>query len=599
MGLEWQLPDHLELSPEEMRARIIEAQGFSARVGTLSEIALEIDAADSKESMLRVLREDAKWLIDHECCFLCLVNTNRTHYTVNTLSAIADSLELNHKVFSLEIGMPGWVIANQTPIIVDIESSPAFTPSLEGKLVAAGIKSLLIVPMKTGRETIGSICFGSARQNAYLEPDLWIAQLLSLQAAVSLENLMKIDRAKKRISQIELVNKVAASLTATLELDEMLTSAATIIQKSFSYFDVSIFLLNSDANELELIAHAGNFIDFLPHGFRQKITQGIIGWVAQHGERILANDTSQEPRYLAFGYHNTNSELALPIKMNDAIVGVLNVEDVKLHAFDETDAIVLQNLCDQIASVIRNARLFEEVRKVNTRLTEMDKLKSEFVGIVSHDFRTPLSSIMLAARSLIKREPFTTNENLKEYLSIIIDQTQKLSQLAEDTLSITKIESGQLSYYFKIVNVERLIKDAISLVRFSPRHNIEIAIDPNVPYVKGDQNKLRQVVQNLISNAVKYSPRGGKVTVRVEDQSDEHVLFSIGDEGIGIAPENIDRLFKKFSRIETAETSDIKGSGLGLWICHEIVRAHGGRIWVDSKPAKGSIFCFTLKKAGN
>ncbi len=598
MSIDWQLPDHLDLTPEELRARLIETRKFSTRVGALNEIAVHINAAETKDALLRVLREDTKLIVHYDCMFLSLLNANRENYLIYTLSPVADALELNQKILPVEFGMPGWVITNQAPIIVDVESSPAFTPALEGKLVAQGIHNLLIVPLKTSRGTIGSICFGSMKNNEYDERDISIAQLLSLYVSVALDSMVKLDQTRKRLSQIELVNKVVSTLMTTLELDEMLTAAASIIQKNFNFFDVSIFLVNKELTELELVAHAGNFIDFLPHGYKQSINTGIIGWVARHGEKILTNDVSKEPRYISFGYHNTNSELAIPIRIDGSIVGVLNIEDVKLNAFDETDATVLETLCDEIGGVIKNAKIFDEFRRMNTRLMEMDKLKSEFVGIVSHDFRTPLSSITLASRSLIKKEPFTTNESLKEYMTIIIDQTQKLSQLAEDTLSITKIESGQLSYYFKIVNVERLIKDAVALVRFSPRHNIEISVDPNVPYVKGDQNKLRQVVQNLISNAVKYSPKGGKVGVHVGDRSDEFVVFSVSDEGIGIATEHVDRLFKKFSRIETLETSDIKGSGLGLWICSEIVRAHGGKIWVESEVGKGSTFSFTLKKAG-
>jgi signal transduction histidine kinase len=168
--------------------------------------------------------------------------------------------------------------------------------------------------------------------------------------------------------------------------------------------------------------------------------------------------------------------------------------------------------------------------------------------------------------------------------------------LAEDTLSITKMESGQLNYFYKVVNVERLIKDAAALVNFSRRHSIEYHVDSAVSYIKGDQTKLRQVLQNLLSNAVKYSPRGGRVVVTASDKGDNALQVSVSDEGIGIPADQLDRLFQKFSRIDTAEAREIKGSGLGLWICREIVRAHGGEIWVESDHGKGSIFSFTLKK---
>jgi signal transduction histidine kinase len=287
----------------------------------------------------------------------------------------------------------------------------------------------------------------------------------------------------------------------------------------------------------------------------------------------------------------------MPILIDQEVVGVLNVEDTRLHAFDETDAMVLETLCDQLGSAIRNAKLYEEVKKANSKLTELDRMKSDFLSIVSHDFRSPLASVILAAKALLKRGESADPRRVNEYLTIIVDQANKLSHLAEDTLSIAKMESGQLSYFFKVVNIERLIKDAAALVSFSRRHTLEYTVDSGVSYIKGDQTKLRQVVQNLLSNAVKYSPKGGHISVRAENYATDQLLVSVTDEGIGIPEDQIDKLFQKFSRIDTTEAREIKGSGLGLWICKEIVKSHGGRIWVESDLGKGSTFKFTLKKA--
>lgn len=297
------------------------------------------------------------------------------------------------------------------------------------------------------------------------------------------------------------------------------------------------------------------------------------------GRHVRGKDTRErclvgEPLFISYAYHNTNSELALPIKVGSGVVGILNIEDTKLHAFDETDVVVLSTLCDQLGSAIHNATLYNEVKESNRKLLELDKLKSDFVGIVSHDFRTPLSSIMLAAKSLVKKEIAATNEHFKEYLNIIIDQAAKLSQLAEDTLTITKMESGQLSYYFKLVNIETLVKEAVSMVKFSNRHQLQYNIELDASFVKGDQSKLRQVLLNLVSNAVKYSPRG-KIGISVVNHDSDEILLSVKDDGIGIPENQLEKLFQKFSRVDSDEVSNIKGSGLGLWISREIIKAHG------------------------
>ncbi len=402
---------------------------------------------------------------------------------------------------------------------------------------------------------------------------------------------------EKRLAQIRLISEVTRHMTADMELQELLDTAASFIQKTFNYFDVTVFLLSADGSLLELSAHAGNFTDFLPHGYRQRVDKGIIGRVATGGRVIMANDVNLEPTYLAHEYHDTKSEIAIPIKIDDRVIGVLNVEDTELNAFDETDSLVLSTLSDQLGIAIKNARLYEELRQANMKLIELDSVKSDFLGIVSHDFRSPLSSIMLAARSLLKNEAIQSIPRAKEYMQLIVDQAVRLNQLAEDTLSITKLESGQLTYYFKIVNIERLIQDAVSMVKFSRRHEFEYSVDPDALFIKGDQSKLRQVLQNLVSNAVKYSPAGGKITVRVENRSSEEILVSVSDQGMGIPKEKLGRLFQKFSRIDSKESKEIKGAGLGLWICREVVLGHGGSIWMESEPGKGSTAKFIVLRS--
>ncbi|MDE3058523.1 MAG: GAF domain-containing protein, partial [Bacteroidota bacterium] len=573
-----------------------EAQGFSKKIGTLAEISLKIDDTVSREEILEILRSEIGKLIEGEFCSLNLLNANRTHFSISALTQMGATMSFNHEVFGADSGMTGWTIQNQASIFVDIATCPSFTMAIEGNLREKGIKSLLLTPLRTSSEVVGALCFGSTFPDAYHTPDKWLVQLLGFHIASSLRRVEMFDNAQKRIAQIELVNTIAGKLTSTLDLDRLLLSAAELIQKNFNYFDVTIFSVDKESQEVVLVAHTGNYVDFLPHGYRQKLGEGIVGWVAQYGEKITANDVSANPRYLAVAYHNTNSELAIPIKVSGEVVGVLNVEDSKLYAFDETDIVVLETLGDQLGTAIHNATLYNEVKETNKKLLELDKLKSDFVGIVSHDFRTPLSSIMLAAKSLLKKEQIAADRHFREYLTIVVDQAAKLSQLAEDTLTITKVESGQLSYYFRLVNVETLVKEAISMVKFSSKHKLDYTIELDASFVKGDQSKLRQALQNLVSNAVKYSPKGGNVGVSVVNYSDEEILFTVRDEGIGIPPEQRDKLFQKFSRVDSTEVNNIKGSGLGLWICREIIKAHGGRIWVESEPGLGSQFKFTLKK---
>lgn len=581
----------------KVQGRVVNSSGLLQKINTIQDVVAKFDNTKSKDEILKVLRAEAKWLLSYDVFFITMLNHAKTHYVFNSLSPIADASELNHKHFLTDEGIPGWVIKNIASFIGDIESAPAFSHAIEGRLQELGIRSILVVPLKTGNEIVGTLTFGALKAQIYKEDDAAIAQLLGLYIATSLKDATIFEDVRKRITQIELINAISRQMSSTLQLEELLTTAANTVQTTFKYFDVTVFMLTEDKSEVELVAHAGNFVDFLPHGYKQNVKQGLIGWVATTGEKLLCNDVLHDSRYLAYEYHNTRSELAVPIKIDNEVVGVLNIEDTKLHAFDDTDLVVLETLSEQLGSAIKNAKLYDEVRKANMKLTELDKMKSEFLGIVSHDFRSPLSSIILAGRALLKNEAVDQLPRVKEYMHIIVDQANRLNQLAEDTLSITKMESGQLNYFFKIVNIERLVQDAISMVRYSQRHHVAYKIDPNVAFIKGDQTKLRQVIQNLVSNAVKYSPRGGNVVINIDDLSTDQLLISVTDQGLGIPQNQVGKLFRKFSRVESGESKDIKGAGLGLWICKEIVEAHGGKIWVESEQGKGTTMKFTLNKA--
>lgn len=582
---------------EKVQGRVVSGSGLLHKLNAVHDVASKFDNTKSREEILQVLRSEARWLLTYDVCFVTLLNRAHTHYAFYSLSPIADASELDHKHFLMDEGIPGWVLRNQASFIGEIESAPKFNHAIEGRLQELGIHSILVVPLKTGDELIGTLIFGSLKRKLYTEEDAAISQLTGLYVATSLKDASIFEDARKRINQIELISNISRQMSSTLQFDELLKTAASTVQKTFNYFDVTVFLRAEDSNFVELVAHSGNFVDFLPHNYKQNIEEGLIGWVCRTGETLLCNDVLGESRYLTFEYHNTRSELAVPIKIDKEVVGVFNIEDTKLHAFDETDVVVLETLSDQLGAAMKNAKLYDEIRKGNMKLRELDKMKSEFLGIVSHDFRSPLSSIILAGRALLKNEAVEQAPRVKEYLQIIVDQANRLNQLAEDTLSITKIESGQLNYFFKVVNIERLIQDAISMVRFTARHKVVYNIDPNVAFIKGDQAKLRQVIQNLVSNAVKYSPKGGEVKINVADLSSDQLLISVSDQGIGIPVDQIGKLFQKFSRVEIGQSREIKGAGLGLWICKEIVEAHGGKIWAESPEGEGTTLKFTLNKA--
>ena len=574
--------------------RSVQGDEFTNRLITLHEISLQIDAAQSREAIFEMLRTELKWLLPGEFRMICLLDRSRTQFAISVLNAPGVPPAFDGSLWPLEEGATGQVIQSHIPRVVDLKDESLTPGSVEAILAALGMQTLLLVPLQAGDETIGAL--GCASRASFSAQDLAVARLVGSQIAVALMKMTVFEEAKRRIVQIELVNELAEHLTATLELNDLLQSATKTIQGTFKFSDVGIFLADRKEHVARLVAHTGISGTLRPMEHTQRLSEGIVGWVATTGERVVANDVTEDARFINPGHLNTRAEMAIPIRVEGEVVGVLNVEDERAHVFDETDATVLETLCDQIGSALHNAQLYDELRRSNAKLTEVDRMKSDFLSIVSHDFRAPLASILLAARSLLKKGEQEPGLPGHQYLNIIIEQSERLITLAEDTLSITRLESGKMNYLFNAVSVERMILDAVAQVHLTSRHTLRFNFERGLGYARGDQAKLRQVVQNLVSNAVKYSPLGGPVEVSARAHSQDQILISVADKGIGIPADQLGRLFQKFTRIDTEDARNIRGTGLGLWICREIVEAHGGEIWAESTRGKGSVFRFTLRK---
>jgi GAF domain-containing protein len=272
---------------EKVQGRVVHGSGLLQKLNTIHDVASKFDNTKSREEILKILRSEAKWLLTYDVCFISLLNQTRTHYAFYSLSPIADASDLDHKHFLIDEGIPGWVVKNQASFIGDIESAPKFSHAIEGRLQELGIRSILVVPLKTGNEVVGTLTFGSLKLHLYNEEDAAIAQLIGLYVATSLKDASIFEDTRKRIIQIELINNISQHMSSTLQLDELLKTAASMVQKTFNYFDVTVFLRTDDNSFVELAAHSGSFVDFLPH--RHRINRlGFQEWRENFMQRCAA-----------------------------------------------------------------------------------------------------------------------------------------------------------------------------------------------------------------------------------------------------------------------------------------------------------------------
>jgi signal transduction histidine kinase len=230
-----------------------------------------------------------------------------------------------------------------------------------------------------------------------------------------------------------------------------------------------------------------------------------------------------------------------------------------------------------------------------THENEAERMRSALISTVSHELRSPLTAISGYTATLLHGGPWD-QETEREFLEIVADAAEKLSRLVDSLLDAAKLEAGVLSLEREPVRVERIAERMIAQRRpLAPHHTLEVETDGGLPLADADPLRVEQVLTNLVENAIKYSPDGGRIAVRLtHDQSEGALVVRVEDQGVGISPEQAERLFERFYRVDGALARKTKGVGLGLFICKSLVAAHGGRIWVDSTPGAGSRFSFTL-----
>jgi signal transduction histidine kinase len=243
----------------------------------------------------------------------------------------------------------------------------------------------------------------------------------------------------------------------------------------------------------------------------------------------------------------------------------------------------------QLVNIIAN------VRDV-TQFRETEEMKSTFVSVISHELKTPVALIKGYAGTLRREDAHWDEKTVRESMAVIEEESDRLTQLIDNLLDASRLQSGQMRLDRTDVRVDKLAARIVD--KFSTQtdqHSLALDFGDGFPHVPGDEERLYQVLSNLISNAIKYSPKGGRITVSGR-YDENHVYVAVSDQGIGIPAGERDRIFDRFYRVENALSRRTQGAGLGLYLVKSVVEAHGGQIWVSSSPGEGSTFVFTLPR---
>ena len=244
-----------------------------------------------------------------------------------------------------------------------------------------------------------------------------------------------------------------------------------------------------------------------------------------------------------------------------------------------------------VASAVQNLRTYEAERRTVEELRRLSSLRADFVSLVSHELRSPMAAVIGSARTLQQRWRELSPEQREAFLAVIADETSRLSALVGDVLDTSRIEAGTFGYHFADVDLADVVRDSVAAAEIGQDEvSLRAEVPSTLPVVRGDPDRLRQLVDNLISNAVKYSEPGGEVHVRAAVESGS-VVVRVRDEGPGIAEEHQRQIFEKFGR---AAGSARPGTGLGLFLSRAFAEAHGGSLSVESQPGEGATFTLVL-----
>jgi signal transduction histidine kinase len=285
------------------------------------------------------------------------------------------------------------------------------------------------------------------------------------------------------------------------------------------------------------------------------------------------------------------SRVLAPLQVGPRTIGMLGVVRAERDAFAPAELELVSLLGRLVATAVQNIRSYEAERSTADELRRLSALRADFVSLVSHELRSPMAAVIGAARTLQGRWRELTPDQRQAFLGLIGDETSRLATLIDDVLDTSRIEAGTFSFTFSDVDLTELLRDVIAAAELA-QDEVQLTTEVGtLPRVRGDRERLRQVIQNLIDNAVKYSSAGGRVHVSATTD-DGHVRIDVADDGPGIAAEDQELIFEKFGRSSGGTTKP--GTGLGLFIARSIAEAHGGTLAVDSVPERGSVFRLEL-----
>jgi signal transduction histidine kinase len=427
----------------------------------------------------------------------------------------------------------------------------------------------------------------------------WLVERLAVFAREGVARAAEAERLRdalgRRVDILEAANRCARALGSSLDLEPAFGAFVREL-RGLVPFERTALVLVEGGTVARTIATSGR-------GAGHVFPPGTVGPL--HGsvlDRVLAGEVVVRADLAEAEYPEDShlvdlglrSELIAPLLIGARPIGMISLSRAEVAAFSPEEVELVSFLGRLVATAVQNMRAYDAERSTVEELTRLSELRADFVSLVSHELRSPMAAVIGAARTLQDRWRVLTPEHREAFLALIADETNRLAALIGDVLDTSRIEAGTFSYSFTDVDLGRLVEDAVATARVG-QDEVEVlaSVAGSVPPIRGDRERLRQVLSNLIDNAVKYSPAGDEVHVSVRPENGV-VRITVRDRGPGIPADQQARIFEKFGRADVPGGGSKPGTGLGLFIARSIAEAHGGTLDVESQPDEGAAFTLTL-----
>ena len=406
---------------------------------------------------------------------------------------------------------------------------------------------------------------------------------------------------KDRNRELLILRKISETVLGSLDLRSVLDRVLEQAMESGTFDFGNIRLLDGSGQMLEVAASRGyrEPENILRH---RKISRSLDGAWSIFGDRLFHEPCIEENVQAREGLKTLKREGAqsfidVPVRAENEAFGIIQLASRTPHKFNPEEVNLLVTIGNQMGLAIQKAQLYDETKRQAVELEKASKMQADFTAMIAHDLRSPLMSITGTTEVMMDGMFGVVNDEQKKWLAKILANGSSMVNLVSDFLDVSKLEAGYVDIHAEATDLGELLQKSLdNCLILAQKKNIIVRkiIDPSIPPVHADARRLDQVLGNLISNAIKFTSEGGEIEVAAAQADATEAKVWVKDNGAGIPADEIDYLFNKYRQGSNNKDCGPKGTGLGLVICKMIVKAHGGKIWVDSEVGKGSTFYFSL-----